>query len=318
MTAFDLGREFDVVTCLFSSIAYVRTRTGFTRPPPRWRGTSRPAGLLSSSRGSCPSSGTPDLVGAVFVDEPELKVARMNAHGVEPVGDVLVMDFQYLVGTPARRRALHRAHEVGMFTKEHYLDARRGAGLAPSWDDEGLMGRGLCSVRVARSYVARGLAPGRAEARAHPAGDRAAGARAPGRGDRAEVPRAARAARLGDALGADDRRDRQPRHGVALPEVPPARGLPRGSARRARARHPPDGHVPAEGAQPPGRDAMLHRGFDGEVPTRLDDLVRLPGVGRKTANVVVVRARRAARGSSSTLTSGGSRSGSASRARRIP
>jgi endonuclease III len=26
--------------------------------------------------------------------------------------------------------------------------------------------------------------------------------------------------------------------------------------------------------------------FDGRVPTRLDDLVRLPGVGRKTANVV--------------------------------
>jgi len=26
--------------------------------------------------------------------------------------------------------------------------------------------------------------------------------------------------------------------------------------------------------------------FDGQVPTRLDDLVRLPGVGRKTANVV--------------------------------
>jgi endonuclease-3 len=31
---------------------------------------------------------------------------------------------------------------------------------------------------------------------------------------------------------------------------------------------------------------MLLEEFDGEVPTRLDDLVRLPGVGRKTANVV--------------------------------
>ena len=26
--------------------------------------------------------------------------------------------------------------------------------------------------------------------------------------------------------------------------------------------------------------------FDGEVPTRMEDLVTLPGVGRKTANVV--------------------------------
>ncbi len=31
---------------------------------------------------------------------------------------------------------------------------------------------------------------------------------------------------------------------------------------------------------------VLLEEFDGEVPTRLDDLVRLPGVGRKTANVV--------------------------------
>jgi len=31
---------------------------------------------------------------------------------------------------------------------------------------------------------------------------------------------------------------------------------------------------------------VLLEDYDGEVPTRLDDLVRLPGVGRKTANVV--------------------------------
>jgi endonuclease III len=31
---------------------------------------------------------------------------------------------------------------------------------------------------------------------------------------------------------------------------------------------------------------LLVEEFDGRVPTRLEDLVRLPGVGRKTANVV--------------------------------
>jgi endonuclease III len=35
-----------------------------------------------------------------------------------------------------------------------------------------------------------------------------------------------------------------------------------------------------------GAMRMLLEEFDGEVPTRLDELVRLPGVGRKTANVV--------------------------------
>ena len=32
-------------------------------------------------------------------------------------------------------------------------------------------------------------------------------------------------------------------------------------------------------------DALVER-FDGEVPTRLEDLVTIPGVGRKTANVI--------------------------------
>jgi endonuclease-3 len=35
-----------------------------------------------------------------------------------------------------------------------------------------------------------------------------------------------------------------------------------------------------------GTMRLLLEEFDGRVPTRLDDLVRLPGVGRKTANVV--------------------------------
>jgi endonuclease III len=35
-----------------------------------------------------------------------------------------------------------------------------------------------------------------------------------------------------------------------------------------------------------GAMQVLIEEFDGEVPTRLEDLVRLPGVGRKTANVV--------------------------------
>lgn len=35
-----------------------------------------------------------------------------------------------------------------------------------------------------------------------------------------------------------------------------------------------------------GAMQLLLEEYDGEIPTRLEDLVRLPGVGRKTANVV--------------------------------
>jgi endonuclease-3 len=44
-----------------------------------------------------------------------------------------------------------------------------------------------------------------------------------------------------------------------------------------------------------GAMRMLLEEFDGEVPTRINELVRLPGVGRKTANVVAAE-RGAAQG----------------------
>ena len=142
MASFDLGREFDVVTCLFSSIAYVRTPDGLRAATAALARHIAPGGLLVIEPWITPEAWIPDHVGAVFVDEPELKVARINA-GIEPQDDRLVLDMHYLVGTPAGVEHFIERHEVGMFTPEQYLDAVRDAGLEAEWDDEGLIGRGL-------------------------------------------------------------------------------------------------------------------------------------------------------------------------------
>ena len=65
-----------------------------------------------------------------------------------------------------------------------------------------------------------------------------------------------------------------------------------------------------------GTMAILIAEHGGEVPDDFDALLRLPGVARKTANVVSAE-RGNARGSSSTPTFGGCRNGSASPGRRI-
>ncbi|GAA4295604.1 endonuclease III [Actinomadura luteofluorescens] len=49
----------------------------------------------------------------------------------------------------------------------------------------------------------------------------------------------------------------------------------------------PTGFFRAKTKSVMGLSAALRDQFDGEVPGRLDDLVKLPGVGRKTANVVL-------------------------------
>ncbi|HEV7886097.1 MAG TPA: endonuclease III [Acidimicrobiales bacterium] len=48
----------------------------------------------------------------------------------------------------------------------------------------------------------------------------------------------------------------------------------------------PTGFFRAKARSITGMASALVERFDGEVPTRLEDLVTLPGVGRKTANVV--------------------------------
>ena len=49
----------------------------------------------------------------------------------------------------------------------------------------------------------------------------------------------------------------------------------------------PTGFFRAKAKSVLGLSAALRDRFDGEVPGRLEDLVTLPGVGRKTANVVL-------------------------------
>ncbi len=49
----------------------------------------------------------------------------------------------------------------------------------------------------------------------------------------------------------------------------------------------PTGFFRSKAASLVGLGAALGERFDGEVPARLDELVALPGIGRKTANVVL-------------------------------
>ena len=88
---------------------------------------------------------------------------------------------------------------------------------------------------------------------------------------------------------------RRPPTSGSTPSVRPCSRPTRRAARwpaaereQARADHRPAGLLPGQdrvAAQAQRRPSSS--GYDGEVPPRLDDLVTLPGVGRKTANVVL-------------------------------
>ena len=142
MVNFALGRRFDVVTCLFSSIAYTRTEPRLREAISNLAAHLLPGGVLLVGAFFTPQQWIPGHPHAMFVDQPDLKLARLNVSGLED-GNVAILDFHYLVATPDGVEHFTERHELGLFTEEEYQAAFRQAGLEVSYQSEWIEGRGM-------------------------------------------------------------------------------------------------------------------------------------------------------------------------------
>lgn len=141
MEHFDLGRKFDVITCLFSSIGYLKTLDRVASACACMAGHLKAEGMLLIEPWFTPGDWRPGTVHALLVEEPELKVARMSASQVE--GRISSFDFHYLIGTPQGVDHIVEHHELGLFEPAEMRAALESAGLRVSYDEQGLTGRGL-------------------------------------------------------------------------------------------------------------------------------------------------------------------------------
>ena len=141
MLDFALNRQFDVITCLFSSIGYVKTVPNLNRALANLERHLKPGGVMVLEPWFTPDDWHPGRVHATFVDQPELKIARMNLAGQE--GSLSYFVFHYLVGTPEGINTFDERHELGLFTTEEYLSAFQACGLEVIHDPRWLNGRGL-------------------------------------------------------------------------------------------------------------------------------------------------------------------------------
>lgn len=141
MTDFDLGRTFDVVTCLFSAIGYVKTLENLSRTVQCMAHHLASGGILLIEPWFTPDTWYPGNVSARFIDEPHLKIARMNISGVE--GRLSIMDMHYLIGAPGGIHHYVEHHALGLFTTEEMTHALTTCGLEVTYDVTGLTGRGL-------------------------------------------------------------------------------------------------------------------------------------------------------------------------------
>lgn len=141
MLGFDLPQRFDIVTCLFSSIGYVKSVRKLRKAVANMARHLEPGGLLIVEPWFSEEAYQPGTLHAQFVDQPDLKIARMSIS--ERKSGVSVIDFHHLVATLDGIEHFVEHHELGLFSHDDYMAAFKQAGLETVFDPEGLTGRGL-------------------------------------------------------------------------------------------------------------------------------------------------------------------------------
>jgi SAM-dependent methyltransferase len=143
MADFDLGRQFDVVVSLFSSIGYLRTPDRLTLAVANMARHVRPGGVLIIEPYFSPAAWKPRTraPGANMVDKPDITIIRMIDWVQD--GNIIKSKFHYLIGTMTGVEHFIEVHEMGLFTDEEHRDAFTAAGMDVTYDETGLMGRGL-------------------------------------------------------------------------------------------------------------------------------------------------------------------------------
>jgi SAM-dependent methyltransferase len=141
MTDFHLGRQFDVVTCLFSSIGYVKSAARLRRASGCMASHLKPGGVLVIEPWFTPDAWKPGTVHALLIDEDELKIARVNTSYVD--GRLSYFDLHYLIGTSEGTEHFVERHELGLFTVEEMKAALEATEFDVMYDPEGPTGRGV-------------------------------------------------------------------------------------------------------------------------------------------------------------------------------
>lgn len=141
MAALALGRTFDVVSCLFSAVAYVRTRARLDSAVAHMAEHVAPGGVVVLEPWIAPEQYWVGHLAVNHAVADDLKVTWMYVQ--ELIDGCSRFDINYLVGSGDGVRHYVERHEMGLFRPDEYLAAFERAGLQPTYDPTGLFGRGL-------------------------------------------------------------------------------------------------------------------------------------------------------------------------------
>jgi SAM-dependent methyltransferase len=140
MCEFDLGRKFDVATCLFSSIGYTKTVGRMEQAVANMAKHINLGGILLVEPWITPEAWLVGHIDSETYKTDEFVVTRMMVS--EPIERGRLV-LEYLIGDKSGISKVTETHEMGWFTHEEYLKAFTKAGLEVEHIEEGLTGRGI-------------------------------------------------------------------------------------------------------------------------------------------------------------------------------
>jgi ubiquinone/menaquinone biosynthesis C-methylase UbiE len=143
MINFKLNKKFDIITCLFSSIGYVKTKDNLRKSINNFSKHLKPNGLLLIEPWFTKQKYRPGFPHMTTYQDDNIKLARCVVSEVK--GNVSVMDMNYLVAEKNKKvKHFIDRHEMGMFNKDDTLKIMRDAGFKVKYLKKGLMkDRGL-------------------------------------------------------------------------------------------------------------------------------------------------------------------------------
>jgi SAM-dependent methyltransferase len=147
MGAFRLPHRYDAVTCLFSSIGYLRTIDRVERALTCFREHLAPGGVVVVEPWFAPGVLEHGRIAQNTGEAAGVRVTRSSR--VEIEGRLSRLHFDYEITDASGQRHASEVHELGLFTTGELLGAFRQAGLAATYEAGGLSDRGIYWARTA-------------------------------------------------------------------------------------------------------------------------------------------------------------------------
>jgi len=136
MRTFNLGRQFDVVLCLFSSIGYMKTTAQLKAALGKFARHLKLGGVAIIEPWFEKSKYGIGVVHLSTCEDGKTKIARLSVSGAR--GKTSLLDMHHLVAEQGKQvKYFVEHHELGMFERGEILRLMRESGFRARWQKSG-------------------------------------------------------------------------------------------------------------------------------------------------------------------------------------